>query len=90
MLDVSSSQDYFVQYGRNYSIGEIVFHIKRNPEFYIFFVILPTFVVTATCISAMLLPLDMEIGERVSRAFGWYHSRRKTDFTEPERYIEKL
>ena len=65
MLNILHFESTFLQYGRTYSVAEITFHMKRNPEFYIYFVILPTFVVTSTCISTMLLPLDMEIGDRV-------------------------
>ena len=45
----------------------ISFKLERNPEFYVFFLILPTMTITVTCLAALLLPIEIYQGERVWR-----------------------
>lgn len=39
--------------------------LKRNPQFYVYFLVIPTFVITTTCLIALLFPFKMLIGEKV-------------------------
>ena len=51
----------------NLSMARISFEMTRNPQFYIYFLILPTFVITTTCLMALLSPVRLHLGEKVGR-----------------------
>ena len=53
--------------GKNLSLATINYKLKRNPEFYINFLIVPTFIITTICLGSLVVPLKMEIGEKVGR-----------------------
>lgn len=74
-------QSSYNQTGRNYSLATITLHLNRNPQFYIYCLILPTFVITATCISAMLLPVNMGLADRVSTLRDVFCSRLCANFS---------
>ena len=63
--------EWEIEYHSDY-IGEssyglkVTYKMTRNGQFYFFLMILPTFVITTTCLTILLIPSKLSTGEKLS------------------------